>query len=328
MIGFVARHFVQAAVVLLAVALIAFIMVRYVGDPVANLLGPEATAADRAEARDRMGLDRPVVEQFVNFVRRAITGEFGISYRYSQNVVTLILERLPATLELAVTSVALAVIVGFPLGIYTAINPDTVPSRVVMTVGLVGASLPTFLVGILLIHLFASHLRILPTFGRGEVIEVGWWSTGFLTLSGVKSLVLPAITLALFYATLIMRLVRVEMLDILQAEYIRFARARGIKSWSIYFRHALKNTLVPLTAVIGLQFGVLISFSIVTESVFQWPGVGLLFISAVQFADIPLISSYLVLVAVIFVSVNMLADLICSALDPRWRSRATRRNPA
>lgn len=319
MLAFIIRRLFEAALVLLAVAFIAFSMFQFVGDPVANMLGQEATATDRADARQRLGLDQPVPVQFARFVGNALSGDFGVSYRFGRKVSTIIAERLPATLELALASALVAAVSGIVLGIYTAIRREGWLSRAVMTASLIGVSVPTFLIGIALIYLFAVELRWLPSFGRGETVQIGWWSTGLLTASGLKSLVLPAATLALFQMTLVMRLVRTGMLEVLRADYIKFARARGLSERRIYLRHALKNTMIPVVTVIGLQIGVIIAFSIVTETVFQWPGVGLLFIGAVQFADIPVMSAYLLLVAVIFVAINLAVDLICYAIDPRVR---------
>lgn len=319
MLAFIIRRLFEAALVLLAVAFIAFSMFQFVGDPVANMLGQEATATDRADARQRLGLDQPVPVQFARFVGNALSGDFGVSYRFGRKVSTIIAERLPATLELALASALVAAVSGIVLGIYTAIRREGWLSRAVMTASLIGVSVPTFLIGIALIYLFAVELRWLPSFGRGETVQIGWWSTGLLTASGLKSLVLPAATLALFQMTLVMRLVRTGMLEVLRADYIKFARARGLSERRIYLRHALKNTMIPVVTVIGLQIGVIIAFSIVTETVFQWPGVGLLFIGAVQFADIPVMSAYLLLVAVIFVAINLAVDLICYAIDPRSR---------
>jgi peptide/nickel transport system permease protein len=319
MLAFIIRRLFEAVLVLLAVAFIAFSMFQFVGDPVANMLGQEATVADRADARQRLGLDQPVPVQFARFVGNVLSGDFGVSYRYGRKVSTMIAERLPATLELALTSALVAAVSGIVLGIYTAIRREGWLSRVVMTASLIGVSVPTFLIGIALIYLFAVELRWLPSFGRGETVQIGWWSTGLLTSSGLRSLILPAATLALFQMTLVMRLVRTGMLEVLRADYIKFARARGLSERRIYLHHALKNTLVPVVTVIGLQVGVIIAFSIVTETVFQWPGVGLLFISAVQFADTPVISAYLLLVAAIFVAINLAVDLICYAIDPRVR---------
>lgn len=323
MIAFVIRRLAQSALVLLAVALLAFAMFRFVGDPVATLAGQEATSADRAELRTRLGLDDSVTIQFARFVGEVVQGNFGISYRQGRPVADLLAEKLPATLELAGVSALLALALGVVFGVFTALRRGRIVAETVMTLSLVGVSLPTFLVGIGLIWVFAVELRVLPSFGRGETVDLGAWSTGLLTRSGLASIILPALTLSLFQLTLIMRLVRSEMLDVLRADYIRFARARGLGMRAIHFGHALKNTMIPVITVTGLQIGNVVAFSIVTESVFQWPGVGALFINSVQFVDIPVMSTYLLLVAVVFVVINLVVDLLYLAVDPRLRlSRA------
>jgi peptide/nickel transport system permease protein len=319
MIAYILRSLAQGALVLLAVAFIAFAMFRFVGDPVANMVGQEATLEDRQELRERLGLDRPFPVQFAIFVGNAVQGDFGISYRQARPVSALMLERLPATLELALLSALFATAVGVAFGVYAAIRRDGWLANVIMTVSLVGVSLPTFLIGIGLIYVFAVELRWLPSFGRGETVAIGWWTTGLLTESGLKSLVLPVLTLGFFQLTLIMRLVRSEMLEVMRADFIRFARARGIPERTIEFRHALRNTLIPVVTIAGLQLGSIIAFAIVTETVFQWPGLGALFVSAVQFADVPVMAAYLVFVAFVFVVVNLLVDLTYVLLDPRLR---------
>jgi peptide/nickel transport system permease protein len=226
---------------------------------------------------------------------------------------------MPATLELSLCAALLALLVGIPMGVYTAINRYSILSNVFLSISLIGISLPTFLIGILLIFLFPVTLGVLPSFGRGEVVRLGFWSTGFLTASGLKALVLPAITLGLFQMTLIMRLVRGEMMEVLRADYIKFARARGLSNHAINFGHALKNTLVPVMTITGLQLGSIIAFALITESVFQWPGMGLLFLKAVQNVDIPIMSAYLLLVAFIFVTINLVVDMLYAVVDPRIR---------
>ena len=231
----------------------------------------------------------------------------------------ILLERLPATLELAAVSGVLAVTFGIGLGVLTAIRRGGWLTNAVMTASLIGVSLPTFLIGILLIYVFSVELGWLPSFGRGAVVDLGWWTTGFLTPSGREALILPAITLGLYQMTLIMRLVRAEMLEVLRQDYIRFARARGLSERAVNFRHALRNTLVPVITVTGLQLGSIIAFAIITETVFQWPGVGLLFINAVQFVDIPVMAAYLMMISVMFVAINLVVDLLYVAIDPRLR---------
>ncbi|MEM9392992.1 MAG: ABC transporter permease [Pseudomonadota bacterium] len=319
MLAYIIRRVFQSFIVLLIVGLVAFSMFRFVGDPIDNLLGQERTLEDIERLRAQLGLDDPFLVQYWNFLERALQGDLGISYRQSRPVAEILLERAPATLELAAVSALFAIAFGIILGIFTAIRRDGWLSNVIMTVSLIGVSLPTFLIGILLIYIFAVELGWLPSFGRGEVVDLGGWTTGFLTASGLKALILPAITLGLYQMTLIMRLVRSEMLEVLRQDYIRFARARGLRDKAINFRHALKNTLVPVITVTGLQLGSIIAFAIITETVFQWPGVGLLFINAIQFVDIPVMAAYLMLISVLFVGINLAVDLLYFAIDPRLR---------
>ncbi len=304
---------------MLTVAFIAFMLFQYVGDPVTNLLGQDATPEQREQLRADLGLDASFAVQFARFVGNAVQGEFGLSLRQGRKVSSLIVERFPATIELALSAAVIALAVGIPLGVYTALRRGRFGSQVFMTLSLLGVSLPTFLIGILLILVFAVLLKLLPSFGRGEVVMLAGWSTGWLTVDGWKHLVLPAVTLSVFQLALIMRLVRAEMLEVLRTDYIKFARARGISDHAVYFGHALKNTLVPVITITGLQLGGLIAFTIITETVFQWPGMGLLFIQAVQFADIPVMAAYLCLVALIFVLINLFVDLLYFAVDPRLR---------
>lgn len=320
MLAYILRSLMQGVVVMLAVAFIAFSMFRFVGDPVVNMLGQEATLQDRAELTQRLGLNDPVPLQFARFVADAAQGDFGISYRQGRKVSSLILERLPATVELAVLSAIFAFVVGIALGVYAAIRRDGWIANLVMSLSLIGVSLPTFLIGIGLIYIFAVELRWLPSFGRGDTVAIGWWSTGLLTTSGLKSLIMPVLTLGFLQLTLIMRLVRSEMLEVMRTDFIRFARARGIPERRIEFRHALRNTLIPVITIAGVQLGGVIAFAIVTETVFQWPGLGALFVNAVQFVDVPVMSAYLLFVAFVFVLTSLIVDLVYVALDPRLRS--------
>jgi peptide/nickel transport system permease protein len=320
MLAYILRSLMQGLVVMLAVAFIAFSMFRFVGDPVVNMLGQEATLQDRAELTERLGLNDPVPLQFARFVFDAARGDFGISYRQGRKVSSLILERLPATVELAVLSAIFAFVTGIALGVYAAIRRDGWIANLVMSLSLIGVSLPTFLIGIGLIYIFAVELRWLPSFGRGDTVALGWWTTGLLTTSGLKSLVMPVLTLGFLQLTLIMRLVRSEMLEVMRTDFIRFARARGIPEHRIEFRHALRNTMIPVITIAGLQLGGVIAFAIVTETVFQWPGLGALFVNAVQFVDVPVMSAYLLFVAFVFVLTSLVVDLVYVALDPRLRT--------
>ncbi|WP_288902007.1 ABC transporter permease [uncultured Sneathiella sp.] len=323
MISFIFKRLLQSVIVMLTVALIAFSMFRFIGDPINNMVGQDTSQADREQLAEQLGLNDPFLIQFGRFALNAAEGNFGISYKYRQPVSKLILERLSATLELSFVSAVLALVIGIPCGVYTALKAKGLISKGIMTLSLIGVSLPTFLIGILLILLFGVILRWLPTFGRGDVVAIGWWTTGFLTASGLKSLILPSITLALFQMTLIMRLVRAEMLEVLRTDFVKFARARGLPDRSVHFKHALKNTLVPVITITGLQLGSLIAFAIITESVFQWPGMGLLFIQAISDVDIPIMAAYLVLIAFFFVIINMIVDILYYTVDPRLRADST-----
>lgn len=322
MLAFCLQRLAQALLVMLAVGVIAFALFRFVGDPVVFMLGQEATPEDRSRMTHDLGLDQPAWVQYGRFVGRALHGDFGLSLRQLRPVSTLFLERLPATLELSLVAALLALGVGIPMGVYTALRPRTVLTQVFLIVSLIGVSLPSFLIGILLIVLFAVTLGWLPSFGRGETVALGWWTSGLFTWSGLKALILPAITLGLYQMTLIMRLTRAEMLEVLRADFIRFARARGLSDRAVHFRHALRNALVPVITVAGLQLGSIIAFAIITETVFQWPGMGLLFIQSVTFADVPVMAAYLCLIALFFVVINFGVDLLYRAVDPRLRPAA------
>jgi peptide/nickel transport system permease protein len=320
MLAFVIRRLVQSLAVMLTVAFVAFSLFQFVGDPIAGLVGQDTTLQDREALREKLGLNDSFIVQYGRFVWRAAQGNWGVSYRHSRPVDDLIAERLPATLELSFVAALFALIVGVPMGVYTGLRRYSWLSRFFLASSLVGVSLPTFLIGILLILAFSVGLGWLPSFGRGDVVRLGWWSTGLLTASGLKALILPSITLGLFQMTLIMRLVRSEMLEVLRTDYIRFARARGLTERAVNFGHALKNTLVPVITITGLQLGGIIAFSIVTETVFQWPGMGALFIQAVGNADIPVMAAYLVLIALVFVLINFLVDILYYRVDPRLRA--------
>ena len=320
MLAFFIQRLLQAIVVMIAVGFIAFSLFNFVGDPVSLMLPPEATSADRDEVRKSLGLDQPFYLQFAKFVGNALQGNFGISLRLGRPVSQLLIERLPATLELSIVAASLALLVGIPMGVYTALKRDSWLSKLILTISLIGVSLPSFLIGIFLILIFAVWLGWLPSFGRGDTVKLGLWTTGFLTVSGLKALILPSITLGLFQMTLILRLVRSEMLEVLRTDYIKFARARGLSNNAVHFGHALKNTLVPVLTIAGLQLGGIIAFAIITETVFQWPGMGLLFIQAVQFADIPVMAAYLCLIGLIFVSINFIVDMLYYVVDPRLRA--------
>jgi len=319
MLAFILRRIVQAIGVLLTVSLIAFSLFRFVGDPVNQMVGQDTTPEQRAEIRQQLGLNDPVVVQFARFVGRAARFDFGISYQNKQSVAKLIAERFPATMELAFVSALFALLAGIPMGVYSGLRPHSWLTKLFQTVSLLGISLPTFLIGIILIFVFPVSLGLLKSFGRQGVVDLGWWTTGFLTREGWASLILPSITLGLFQMTLIMRLVRSEMMEVLRTDYIKFARARGLTNRAVHFGHALKNTMIPVITITGLQIGSIIAFAIITETVFQWPGMGLMFLQAVQSVDIPIMAAYLLLVATLFVAINLIVDLLYVAVDPRIR---------
>lgn len=323
MLTFLLRRLIQSGIVLLAVALLSFVMFRYLGDPVAQLVSEDTSLADRAALRETMGLNDPIILQFFHFIGRIVQGNFGLSYQMGQPVASLLADRLPASIELSIIAFSISLLLGIPMGVYAGLKPDSWGARLILIVSLIGISLPTFFIGIMLILFFGVELGLMPTFGRGDTVNLGVWTTGLLTTSGWHSIVLPAFTLGLFQLTFIMRLVRAEMLEVLRADFIKFARARGIDDKRIHFGHALKNTMVPVMTIAGLQLGSIIAFGIITESVFQWPGIGLLFLQAISTVDIPIMSTYLLLVAVIFVTINLIVDLLYYVVDPRLRVTAS-----
>ena len=321
MLAFILRRLAQAVIVLLTVGIVAFFLFRYVGDPINAMVGQDTTGEEREALREKLGLNDAAPIQFARFIGNAAQGNFGLSYRTSEKVGRMILERVPATMELSFCAALFILLVGVPMGVYTGLYPKHWSSRLLQTVSLIGVSLPPFLIGILLILIFAVMLRLLPSFGRGQTVALGGWETNFLTVKGLQALILPSVTLGVFQLTLIMRLVRSEMLEVMRTDYIKFARARGLSNRAVNFGHALKNTLVPVITVAGLQLGTLIAFAIVTETVFAWPGVGQLFIQSVQFADVPVMAAYLLLIGLLFVVINLIVDLLYFAVDPRLRGQ-------
>ena len=322
MSAFIVRRLIQSIFVMLAVSLLAFALFRFVGDPVAVMVGQETSIEDQDRLREQLGLNDPIIAQYARFVGNLVRGEFGFSYRTRQPIGEMLLERMPATLELGLVSLTISLLVGIPAGIYTALRQDGVLANAILITTLIGVSIPTFVIGIFLIYLFGVQLGWLPTFGRGDTVQIGWWRTNFLTLGGLKALILPAITLGVYQLTLTMRLVRSEMQDVMNTDFIKFAIARGIDYRSVHYHHALRNSMVPVITIIGLQFGGIIAFSIVTESVFQWPGMGLLFLDSIRYVDIPVMSVYLVAIALIFVVINLIVDILYFVIDPRVRLKS------
>lgn len=321
MIAILFRRLGSILLVMLVVAALSFLIFNFLGDPVNNILGVNATLEERDALRRLLGLDQPTWVQFWHFLERAVVGDFGISYRNRQPVMELILSRMPATVELVLCATVLALTVGIPMGVYCALRPDGVLSRLMQMVALIGISIPQFLLGMLLILVFSVELRWLSAFGRGEVVQIGWWSTGLLTPSGRQALVMPVLTLAVFQISMIMRLVQGEMQEVLRSDFIKFARARGLSDRAVNLRHALRNSLLPVVTVVGLQIGALIAFAIVCEAVFQWPGLGLLILQAIEYADFPVMAAYLALVGFGFAMINLTVDMIYLFLDPRMRRK-------
>ncbi len=319
MVYFIFKRLAQSVFVMLAVAFLAFSLFRFVGDPVSQMTGVETSVEDQERLREDLGLNDPFVLQFARFTGNLLQGDFGFSYRTRQPVAEMIVTRIPATLELGIVALLISLFVGIPTGVYTALRPRGFVTQTILMTTLIGVSIPTFVIGIMLIFLFGVQLGWLPTFGRGGTVQIGGWESSFFTVDGWRALILPALTLGVYQLTLTMRLVRAEMMEVMRSDYIRFATARGVPMGRLYFRHALANTLVPVITIIGLQFGGVIAFSIVTESVFQWPGMGLLFLESIRFVDIPVMGVYLVVIAFFFVLVNLIVDLLYVAIDPRLR---------
>ncbi|WP_420406213.1 ABC transporter permease [Nisaea sp.] len=320
MAAFILRRLAQSILVMLVVSLVAFYMFQFLGDPINQMVGIDTPQAEREALRERLGLNDPMIIRFGKFVLNAAQLDFGLSYQHKQPVVDLLMERMPATIELSFVSAVIAFFLALPAGVYTGLYRNRWSSKALLTLSLIGISIPTFLIGILFIYLFAVILGWLPSFGRGDVVTLpGGWTTGLLTTSGLKAIILPATTLGLFTLTLIMRLIRAEMLEVLRTDYIKFARARGLTNRAVNFGHALKNTLVPVITVTGLLLGNLIAFAIITESVFQWPGMGRLFLQAIQEVDLPVMSAYLVMISFLFVVINLIVDILYYVVDPRLR---------
>ena len=318
MLTYIIRRIAQSLIVLLAVSMICFVIFQYLGDPVITLAGRYATQEQQETVRESLGLNRPIYVQYATFLANAARGNFGLSYVSQVPVMKLIFERLPATAEMAATAMFIALLLGISLGVISSLRPRSFSSRAIMSGSLLGISLPTFLVGILLILVFAVTLRILPPFGRGKVVRiVGTWSTGFLTLDGWRHLLLPALTLGMYQLAVLIRLTRGGMLEALQEDYVRTAWAKGLSPRVVIFKHALRNVLIPVVTIAGLQMGELIAFSIVTESIFQWPGSGKLLLNAIYETDNPVLVAYVMIAAVIILSINILVDILYGVLNPR-----------
>lgn len=320
MLTYLTRRLIQGVIVLLAVSFVCFIIFRYMGDPVVSMAGQYATAAERDEIRRIFGLDQPPYVQYWRFLANALKGNFGISYETRLPALGLIVERIPASVELAGSAMVFAFTVGVGLGVLVSVNPQAWLSRAIMAGSLGGISVPTFLIGIVLIMVFAVQWGVLPPFGRGETVKLGdWWSTNFLSWDGLMHLILPAFTLGMYQLAVLLRLTRSGMREVLTTEYIKTAWAKGLSPTRVVFKHALRNVMIPVVTVAGLQFGDLIAFSLVTETIFQWPGLGNLLLTALYESDQPVIVTYISLVAVVILSINIVVDLLYALLNPKIR---------
>ncbi len=317
MLSYITRRLLQGIIVLIGVSLISFIIFQYMGDPVLSIVGKNATQEQIEQVKERLNLNEPFYVQYLLFLKDAVQGRFGKSYVKERPALNLILARFPATAELASTAIFIALSLGISLGVIVSIRPKSLLSRLIMAGSLFGISIPTFLIGLLLILLFAVYLGILPPFGRGEVVNLGFWRTGFLTISGWKHLILPAFTLGLYSLAMLLRLTKAEMVEVLSEDYIKTARAKGLRSTKVIFKHALRNGLAPVLTMAGLQFGQLIAFAIITETIFQWPGMGRLLLTSIYNNDRPIIVTYIILAAIIILSLNLLVDILYAFLDPK-----------
>ena len=319
MLDFLIRRLLQSALVLVAMSLLVFIGIYAIGNPIDILLSPDADQIERARIIAAFGLDKPLWQQYFLFIQNALAGDLGRSFAFGTPALDLILERFPATMELAVSAILIAIVLGIPLGLLAGLYPQGWIGRSIMTVSILGFSLPTFWVGLMLILIFGVQLGWLPASGRGETVDVLGVPLSFLTVDGLKHLLLPAFNLALFNIALVIRLVRAGAQEALLQDYVRFARAKGLSNSRIIGVHVLKNILIPVVTVIALQFGSIIAFAIVTETVFAWPGMGKLIIDSIRVLDRPVIVAYLMLIVVLFVFINLLVDVVYSLLDPRVR---------
>ncbi len=322
MIAWLIRRLVQAIFVILAMTMIVFVAVNVIGNPVDILISPEADQAERLRAIHALGLDLPLWQQYLRFLWDALHGNLGNSFVYNEPALTLILSRMPATMELAVSAVLLSIVLGIPLGLYCGLRPNGAVARTVMAGSILGFSLPTFWVGLMLIMLFAVELGWLPSTGRGETASLFGVQWSFLTLDGLRHLLLPAINLALFNISLVLRLVRAGVRETLPLDFVKFARAKGLTPTRVVGVHVLKNIMIPVVTVVGLEFGSTIAFAVVTESVFAWPGMGKLIIDSINVLDRPVIVAYLMMIVLMFVVINLVVDLAYTALDPRVRLEA------
>lgn len=317
MISYIVRRLLQGVVIILAVSFICFAIFQYLGDPVMALVGKNATQQQIREMKERLGLDKPFYIQYVVFLKNAVQGNFGISYIKQRPVMTLIWNRLPASIELASVGIFISFSLGTTLGVFTAIRPKSLLSRFIMAGSIFGISIPSFLIGLILILIFSVQLGILPPFGRGRIIDFGFWKTGLLTLDGWRHIIMPSITLGMYTLAMLLRLTRAEMVEVINEDYIRTARAKGLSNVKVIFKHALRNGLIPVITIASMSFGQLIAFSIVVETIFQWPGTGRLLLDSIFRNDQPIIVAYIILAAVIISGLNLIADLLYGILNPK-----------
>jgi len=319
MFAFIVKRVTQAVFVMMVISLIGFSIRHQIGDPVRDIVGERVSVEEREALRDQLGLNDPFLIQYVRFVRNAAAGDLGNSFFFKKPAIDVILAKAPATLELVFVSSLIVILVSVPVGIYAAINPRSWLSRITMGCSIVGVSIPVFLTAILLIYIFSVELRWLPSYGRGQVVSVGGWQSGFLTMDGLRHLILPSIALSSIMLPLFIRLIRSEMMEVLQTEYIKFAWAKGLRRWRIWLIHAFKNTLLPVITVGGVQIGIMIAYTILTETVFQWQGMGFMFLEAVERSDTSLLVAYMITVGALFVVVNTLVDIIYGLVNPMVR---------
>lgn len=319
MLTWLIRRLIQAAFVVLAMTVIVFIGVHVIGNPVDILISPEADQAERARIIADLGLDQPLWQQYFTFLGGALHGDLGRSFVFNEPALKLIAQRMPATLELAVTAVLLSILIGVPLGLYAGMRPNGFLGRTIMAGSILGFSLPTFWVGLMLIMVFAVQLGWLPSTGRGETATFLGVQWSFLTLDGLRHMLMPALNLSLFNISLVLRLTRAGVRETLPMDYIKFARAKGLSPARVLLVHVLKNIMIPVVTVVGLELGSTIAFAVVTESVFAWPGMGKLIIDSINVLDRPVIVAYLMMIVLLFVTINLLVDILYTVLDPRVR---------
>jgi peptide/nickel transport system permease protein len=324
MFAFIVRRIIQAIIVMLVIGLVGFVIQHQIGDPVRDLVGERVTPAEREVIRDRLGLNDPFYIQYFRFVKNACKGDLGFSFFYKKPALQVIVSKAPATIELVIVTALILIVISIPAGIYSAINPRSWISRLIMAISTIGVAMPVFLTAIALIYFFGVELNWLPSYGRGETVNIWGWESGLFTFDGLKHLILPSVSLSTIMLPLFIRLVRAEMMEVLETEYIKFAWAKGLHHQRVWYLHAFKNTLLPVITVFGVQLGILFAFTILTETVFQWQGMGFMFLEAVERSDTSLLVAYLVLVGVIFVVVNSAVDIVYGFVNPMVRIAGTK----